>query len=254
MMRAYNISSAIHKVPKTPFRSPRSPSDTPHQILGFQAVFKSSIRYPAIPTFRAMSSIAPIDTEVNRVIDYWFDVTDEPQKKWFMGGAKVDEEIKIQFSGLVTKARASELTSWTSQPKSTLALLILLDQFPRNIFRGSPLSYSSDSMAVEVATKAIAEGFDRKVEEIRQPFFYLPLMHDENLLSQVAGVALYENLAARCPEGSLTKQFSGQSIGFAKAHLNVILKFGRYPSRNEVLGRESTREEIEYLKEHPSGF
>ncbi len=201
-----------------------------------------------------MSSITPIDPDVNRIIDYWFDVTDEPHKKWFMGGPKVDKEIKTQFSGLISKARASELTSWTSQPKSTLALIILLDQFPRNIFRGSPLSYSSDSMAVEVAATAIAKGFDRQVEEIQQSFFYVPLMHDENLLSQVAGVALYESFAARCPEGSLSKKFAEQSIDPAKAHLNCILKFGRFPGRNEVLGRKNTREEIEFLKEHPHGF
>jgi uncharacterized protein (DUF924 family) len=220
------------------------------QILGFQAAFKSSFQQPY---FRALSSIPSIDPDINRTISYWFEGEDL-RSKWFMGGAKIDAEIKTQFGDLVEKARASQLSTWAQQPQGALALIVLLDQFPRNIFRGSPLSYSSDSMAVEVATEAIAKGFDREVTHLQQPFFYLPLMHSENLLSQVAALALYENLCYRCEPDSMPKEYAESSTKYSSLHRDVIMRFGRFPSRNEALGRISTPEEIQYLKEHPSGF
>jgi uncharacterized protein (DUF924 family) len=200
-----------------------------------------------------MSSISTIDPEINRTLSYWFDGP-ETVKKWFRGGPKVDAEIKDQFAELVEKARASQLTTWTEQPQGSLALLLLLDQFPRNIFRGTPLSFSSDSMAVEVATKAIAKGFDREVPSIQQPFFYMPLMHDECLLSQVAAVAIFEAATSRCEPNSDGMGFLQQSTQIAKLHRDIILKFGRYPSRNKALGRTSTPDEMQYLEEHPDGF
>ncbi|RDL40890.1 Uncharacterized protein BP5553_00869 [Venustampulla echinocandica] len=193
------------------------------------------------------------DPEINRIISYWFGGDDLP-RKWFQGGAKIDAEIKDQFGGLVEKARSAQLTSWTQQPQGTLALIILLDQFPRNIFRGTPLSFSTDPMALDITTQAIARGADREVPHIQQPFFYLPLMHHENLISQAAGCSLYEGLAARCEAGSQESEFARSSLDFARRHRDCIMKFGRFPSRNEILGRESTPEELEYLKEHPHGF
>lgn len=157
-----------------------------------------------------------------------------------MGGSKVDNEIKAQFGDLVEKARASQLSTWAEQPQGALALIVLLDQFPRNIFRGSDLSYSSDSMALEVATEAIAKGFDREVTHLQQPFFYLPLMHSENLLSQVAALSLYENLCHRCEPDSMSKEYAMSSTKYSGLHRDVIMRFGRFPSRNEVLGRVST--------------
>jgi uncharacterized protein (DUF924 family) len=194
-----------------------------------------------------------MDPDINRTISYWFDGPNA-MKKWFGGGPQIDAEIKQQFGGLVEKARAQKLNSWTEQPTGTLALIILLDQFPRNIFRGSPLSFSSDAQALKVATEGIAKGFDRQVPLTQQSFFYLPMMHDETLLGQIAGIALFDSLAARChPESEIAKQ-TKKSGHFAKSHLDCILHFGRFPSRNEILGRVSTPEEVAYLKEHPSGF
>ena len=203
-----------------------------------------------------MSSTTPLalDPEINRTLTYWFaGPPPNPIKRWFQGGPTVDEEIRSQFLPLVTKARASELSSWKASPKGTLALLILLDQFPRNLFRGSPESYSSDPMALEIATEAIANGYDRELELLEQTFFYLPLMHDENLISQVAGVALFENLLTRCGDDE-AKNFVKSGLEFGKRHLICVQKFGRFPSRNGCLGRETTKEEIEWLKEYPSGF
>ena len=200
-----------------------------------------------------MSSTTALDPNINRIVSYWFDGP-EPMKRWFGGGPQVDAEIREQFGGLVEKARAEQLKSWTEDSTGTLALILLLDQFPRNIFRGSPLSFSSDSQALKIATKGIAQGFDRQVPERQQAFFYLPMMHDETLLGQIAGIAMFESLLARCnPDSEMAKR-ANRNVHFAKSHLHCILHFGRFPSRNEILGRESTPEEIEYLKDHPSGF
>jgi len=135
-----------------------------------------------------------------------------------------------------------------------LALLILLDQFSRNIFRGTPEAFSSDDLALNITTEAIAKGFDRKVKKEQQPFFYMPMMHSETLLGQVAGVAHFELLQTRCDLDSDLWNFVKSSTIFAEKHQNCIIKFGRFPSRNKILGRESTPEEIAYLKEHPGGF
>ena len=140
------------------------------------------------------------------------------------------------------------------EPHSSLALVLLLDQFPRNVFRGSPESYSSDAKALRVSTYALAKGFDRRVPLLRQQFFYLPFMHDETLQSQVAGKALYESCAHRCGGDVETRTCIEDAGKWGQSHLDVILRFGRSPSRNEVLGRRSTDEEIEFLKKHPGGF
>ncbi|KAH9209266.1 hypothetical protein DL95DRAFT_449461 [Leptodontidium sp. 2 PMI_412] len=235
-MRAYNFSSAVHK------------------ILGFQSAFKSTFN---LPTFRAMSSssapISTIDPDINRTISYWFDGP-EPMKKWFQGGAAVDEEIREQFLPLVERARDNQLTSWTEEPRGSLALIVLLDQFPRNLYRGSPLSYSSDSLALDVAAKGIARGHHKNVTNLQMQAFYLPFMHDESLISQIAAISFYESLVAKCDPESELQGLIQKSLHFSERHRDCILKFGRFPSRNKALGRTSTPEEVDYLKEHPAGF
>jgi len=199
-----------------------------------------------------MSSVSVMNSDVNRVIDYWFR-DEEPVKKWFGGAPEVDAEIKDQFGDLVEKARDSQLNSWTEKPQSTLALVILLDQFTRNIFRGMPASFSSDSIARNITVTAIAKGFDRELPPLQQYFFYMPLSHDESLISQIAAIALFEALHKRCgggPEEGIVKG----GLHFCELHRDVILKFGRFPSRNEILGREPTPEELAFLKEHPRGL
>ncbi len=200
-----------------------------------------------------MSSIPVTNADIDRTITYWFE-SDNSLQKWFQGGPTIDAEIKDQFGTLVDSARASQLSSWANQPRGALALLVLLDQFPRNIYRGSPLSYSSDYMALDIAARSIAKGFHREVTTMQQQFFYLPFMHDESIVSQVASISLYESLIARCKPESDEQKFIKQSLHFSERHRDCILKFGRFPSRNDVLGRVSMPEELQYLKEHPSGF
>lgn len=194
-----------------------------------------------------------MDPEIPRIIDFWFGASPDFQR-WFKPNETLDKEIQTKFGLLVSKARASKLDDWTEQPEGTLALLVLLDQFTRNIYRGSPDSWSSDPKALDIASRAILKGFDRQVSPIQQPFFYLPLLHSENVVSQVAAMSLYEGLLARCKDGTVEKNFCEQSIQSVKAHAVPVLKFGRYPSRNKVLGRESTPDELAFLKEHPNGF
>ena len=196
-----------------------------------------------------------MEQNVSRILSFWFDHPD-PITRWFKPSLNLDNEIRTNFGELVSQARSTTiLDSWTTEPDSSLALVILLDQFPRNIFRGSPESYSSDAKALKVATRAIAQGFDRRVPLLRQQFLYLPFMHDETLSSQVAAKALYESCAQRCGgDDGETRTFIENAGKFGQQHLDVILRFGRFPSRNGVLGRKSTDEELAFLREHPMGF
>ena len=200
-----------------------------------------------------MASITTADPNIARINTYWFE-TDDPKKKWFQGGPEVDAEIKSQFSSLISDARASKLNSWAVHPQGTLALLLLADQFPRNVFRGTADAFSSDAMAHDFAVTALAKGQHAELSPLQQIFFYLPLVHDEKLLSQVAGVALSEAMFAKFKSDAENAKFAESSLVSAKKHLDVILRFGRFPARNAALGRESTPEEIEFLKEHPFGL
>jgi uncharacterized protein (DUF924 family) len=155
----------------------------------------------------------------------------------------------------VKRARTTELDSWTEDPKPALALLILLDQFPRNVFRNSADSFASDAKALDIASRSIVKGFDRQLPPFQAFFFYLPFMHSESMVGQVAGMSLLEGALERMdnPESEEGKFFTS-SLAFAKRHSVPICQFGRFPSRNEALGRETTKEEEEYLRDHPNGF
>lgn len=194
-----------------------------------------------------------MDPSIDRVLSFWFDPRYQ-FKRWFEQSDELDNEIRVGFGDLVSQARTPTLDSWTQDPKGTLAMLVLLDQFTRNIFRGSAEAFSGDAKALDIAVKGISKGFDHEVGPMQQALFYLPLMHSESLLSQIATVAFYENYAQRCEPDSPSKSFATGSIEFSKKHRDVIATFGRFPGRNKALGRKSTMEEVEYLKEHPTGF
>jgi uncharacterized protein (DUF924 family) len=155
--------------------------------------------------------------------------------KWFEKDDAFDAEIRMRFLDTYTAAAAGRRAAWEEDADSALALVIVLDQFPRNMFRGDARTYAADSLARAVAERAIARGFDQCFPPVERRFFYLPYEHSETLADQERGVAL--NRAAGDEEG----------IKYAEIHADIIRRFGRFPHRNRILGRTTTPEEQEFL-------
>jgi uncharacterized protein (DUF924 family) len=187
-----------------------------------------------------------MNPDVKRVIAFWFN---RPPMEWIVAPEGLDAQLKSEFGDLVLKARSNDLDDWNAQPESTLALVALLDQFSRNIFRGSPDAFSADAKAWETATKAIARDFDKQVTVIQASAFYMPLMHQESLISLIAVHCLFEALKPRCVSDEEHK-WVDIGIMASKRHMQQLERFGRYPTRNAILGRKNTEAEEEFLKEH----
>jgi uncharacterized protein (DUF924 family) len=158
---------------------------------------------------------------------------------WFSRNEALDAEIEADYADLHFKASRCELTDWEETPHGTLSLLLLLDQFPRNLFRGSAHSYATDPLARTLAHRALAKGFDRHVEPILRPFFYLPFEHSEDIEDQRYSVSLFEKHRDETGDP--------EPLKWAILHLDLIERFGRFPHRNAALGRETTAEEQAYL-------
>ena len=169
------------------------------------------------------------------ILKFWFDETKPYQ--WFRRDLNFDASVRARFSTLHQSAITGALDTWREDPRQSLARIILLDQFSRNIFRDDPRAFSHDQLALEAAHDAIARGHDKLFDAKERAFFYLPFMHCEDLASQERCVALIKE---RLP-GSMNEPH-------AIEHCEIIKKFGRFPHRNKVLGRMSTPEEIEFLK------
>jgi uncharacterized protein (DUF924 family) len=193
--------------------------------------------------------------EAVEVLSYWFpdDLADADMEtlrrhgqRWMAGGLEVDREITERFGELLERARRGELDHWAQTPRGRLALIIVLDQFSRNIYRGSPLSYSQDTKALKLAVEGIESGMDRDLMPVERNFFWLPLSHSEDLALHERSVLHAEDEAAIAPPR--LKAMFEFGISQAKAARDVIARFGRHPHRNEILGRDSTPEELEYLR------
>lgn len=188
----------------------------------------------------------------DRVLAFWLepkprnDAECEAKRNlWFAGGAETDREIRERFQGLTQAARRGELDAWNDEPKRAFALMILLDQFSRNLYRDSPDAFSADAKALAIAKRLTAPVAITRFDAIDQLFLALPFCHAEALAEQKQAVALVQNavIGAR-PEW---KKLLTESVDFNRKHLDVIARFGRFPHRNTVLGRDSTREELDYL-------
>lgn len=192
------------------------------------------------------------------VLDYWFGDLTSPQATpstvslWFKGGPEVDEEIRARFGDAMEPARRGELDEWAKTPRGTLALLILLDQFPRNLYRNDPRSFGSDEHARKIARAALERGDDRAVFPVQSLFFYLPFEHSEDLEDQHLAVAKIRAAYERASGDA--RQMLEQTVDYAVRHRDVIERFGRFPHRNKVVGRTSTPEEEEFLKQPGSSF
>jgi len=172
------------------------------------------------------------------VIAFWLD--EVGPDGWYAGGEELDARIRERFEALWKKARAGGLHDWLTSPRGMLAYLILTDQFPRNMFRGEARAFATDTMARAEAKLAIDHGFDKKVPEPARQFFYLPLMHSECLTDQDRCVRL---MLTRMPETG------AENLLHAKAHREVIRRFGRFPYRNEALSRGFSEGEREFVRE-----
>jgi uncharacterized protein (DUF924 family) len=155
--------------------------------------------------------------------------------RWFDADDAFDAEIRDRFGTTYEDAAAGRLSAWQDWPQGALALLIVLDQFPRNMFRHSARCYAADPLARSVARRAIARGFDQRVAMPQRQFFYLPFEHSEELVDQEQAVALME------------KTGDADALKWAILHRDIIRRFGRFPHRNAVLGRTTTSEEQEFL-------
>jgi uncharacterized protein (DUF924 family) len=155
--------------------------------------------------------------------------------KWFSKDADFDRAITTWFLAAHEAAAAGRLSDWEATPEGALALLILLDQFPRNMFRGSARAFATDPLARAVADRAVARGFDTRVADAERAFFYLPFEHSENLADQERSLALWRQSG------------SGEIDKYAQSHADIIRRFGRFPHRNAVLGRATTPEEQAFL-------
>ncbi len=190
------------------------------------------------------------------VLMTWFgtDGLDEPsplhQRRWFVRDDAFDTELSQRFQTLLTdSALTNETETWEATALGALARVVLLDQFPRNIFRDDPRAFATDPVARAVAERAIARGFDGIVPILHASFFYLPFEHSETLGDQDRAVALFQALATRAgPDSAHLAATAANLVVFAEKHRAVIARFGRFPHRNAVLGRANTRDEDEFLQ------
>ncbi|MGE3261660.1 MAG: DUF924 family protein [Bacteriovoracia bacterium] len=169
----------------------------------------------------------------NEILEFWF--SPRVSKLWFNSTPEFDKELKDRFEPLLRRAIAGELSDWKNSAAGALALAIVLDQFPLNMFRGKAESYATGHLAVAVAKDAIAHGFDSTLPKSQLAFLYMPLLHSESMADQNQSVELFEKAELK------------GNIAFAKHHREIVRRFGRFPHRNQALGRVSTPEETAYL-------
>ena len=177
---------------------------------------------------------------------------DRQSKLWWSKSAALDEELATRFTPLVEAARAGALNDWADTPQRALALVLLTDQLPRNIYRDTAAAFASDAMARAVTVASLERGWDRLLAPIERVFLYIPLEHAESMADQARAVELYTRLFQEAPAAQLERYRN--FLTFALRHRRVIERFGRFPHRNAIIGRESTPDEISFLQEPGSSF
>lgn len=176
------------------------------------------------------------------IIHFWFEET-QPQQ-WFQSNPEYDAVIREHFAVTYEMGKDGLCHDWAVDAEGALALVILLDQFPRHMFRGTREAFATDEKALLFAKQAISKGFDQIMEPVKRGFLYVPFQHSENMSDQNRSAELMGAMKNENPAG----------YNYAMRHKAVIERFGRFPGRNAVLGRDSTPEELEFLKEKPQGF
>mmetsp|Transcript_6162 Transcript_6162/g.8080 ORF Transcript_6162/g.8080 Transcript_6162/m.8080 type:complete len:226 (+) Transcript_6162:95-772(+) len=203
-----------------------------------------------LPQRQYSSKAAKMDGSVHRILNYWFepgwdresDVSEEYFKKWFSGGEEADREIREQFQDLHDLAAKGDLAAWKSDLQGRLAYVILLDQFSRSLYRKQAKAFAFDDEAQELAKEVFeSKSLQSQYKCFELKFLYMPLMHAEDKEIADMSVKAFGELAER-------REYMKKTQEFAQLHADIIYRFGRYPYRNDVLGRESTEEELEYMK------
>lgn len=185
------------------------------------------------------------------LLDFWFGPPgfpyhDEPRGLWFKTDDGFDDELRRRFLTDQERAAAGDYDDWMQSRDSCLALILLLDQLPRNLYRNTPAAFASDNKARTVARHALKRGFDKGLANVRRWFLYLPFEHSESLADQETSVALFAALPKSTADDG--------TLDYARRHHDIIRRFGRFPHRNAILGRSSTPEEIAFLREPGSSF
>ncbi len=175
------------------------------------------------------------DELIEEILDFWFSARAKPL--WFKSTEAFDDELRAVYQDVWELARAGTYDHWELEPRGALALVIILDQFPLNMFREDARQYSTEAHAREVAGQAIDRGFDAVLSDEQKAFLYLPFMHSESLEDQDRSVELYRNAGL------------DENLRYATHHRDIVRRFGRFPHRNRVLDRTSTEEELEYLQQ-----
>jgi uncharacterized protein (DUF924 family) len=191
------------------------------------------------------------------VLRFWFGEPGAPplvnSEKWFAGGANFDAECKEQFGALLDRVQADGLDDWRKAPRGRLALVVLCDQLARNVFRGTPRAFAMDSVAREVASQSFDAGDGARLSPVEVSFLLMPFVHAEDLVLQDRCVEGFANLIAETTGDDLRAYFAN-AHKYAKLHQAIVARFGRFPHRNAILGRTTTPEEAEFLKQPHSSF
>ncbi|MFL9923115.1 DUF924 domain-containing protein [Herbaspirillum lusitanum] len=209
-----------------------------------------------------MTQAAAASDQVAAILEFWFGadhaqteahvIVSRQAAPWWGKNPEVDQDMRVRFGPLLEDAAQNRLADWAEQPQSMLALILLLDQFSRNIHRGTPQSFDYDDMARQYCHLALAMGLDQQVTPIQRVFFYLPLEHSEDADDQQYSLQLFRALAKNA--AGADQACFDDFLKFAQRHAVIIERFGRFPHRNQILGRASTPEEVEFLKQPGSSF
>lgn len=192
--------------------------------------------------------------EPNAILDFWFagaengdsEALDAAFARWFQGGQKFDDEIRQRFASLIDSAIGGGLQDWETNVRARLALIILLDQFPRQVYRRTSRAFAGDARALVLARLTVRSGEHRELSVIERVFLLMPYQHAESKAAQAESVALFTALANE-PAPPAVKGLLNSSLDYAIKHREIIERFGRFPYRNEALGRASTSEELDWL-------
>jgi uncharacterized protein (DUF924 family) len=200
-----------------------------------------------------------MDERTEEVLQFWFGEIDELgrsstecRNRWWTKSDAFDEEIKSQFLSDYEATVEGHRESWRNTERGALAYILVLDQFSRNMFRGTPMMFAADDLARDACRESLASGFDTRLSFDERVFLYLPLEHSEAMADQIRSVEMFNQLLDRAP--APLEADAKYYLDFAERHKAIIERFGRYPHRNEILGRSSTPEEVAFLEGPGSSF